>query len=299
MIQNLSKNKIISCLYILLAGSLWGSMGLFVRTYNSRDLGAFYAVEIRAVITTIVLFITLFVTNRAALKIKIKDIWCFIGTGLFSVVFFNFCYFKSIVITSLSMAAVLLYTAPVFVMIISRFLFKEKITIKKILAALLTFIGCILVTGLIGESSVSVSGLLIGLGAGLGYALYSIFSRYAIEKGYSSLTITFYTFLIATFGALPFININKLAINGFTYLNGIIDVKMILFAFAFGLITTVLPYISYTAGLKNLENSTASIIASIEPVVATLIGIIIYSEGLSISSLAGIILVLVGIILSA
>lgn len=289
----MKQNKIIPCIFILLAGSLWGLMGLFVRTYNDRNLGSFYAVIIRSLITSIVLFIYILVTNKSLLIIKLKDLWCFIGTGILSVIFFNYCYFKAIVITSLSAAAVLLYTAPIFVMIMSRILFKEKITVKRLAAIVLTFAGCVLVTGLTTGSMLSIDGILVGLGAGFGYALYSIFSKFAIKKGYSELTITFYTFLIASIGSTPFINVNTLISSAFS------DYKMILFAFAFGLISTVLPYLLYTAGLKGVENSTASIIASIEPVVATLVGIIIYHESLGLIEGSGIILVLAGIILAS
>lgn len=285
--------RIIPYILILLAGSLWGAMGLFVRTYNEKNLGSFYAVIIRSMVTAIVLFFYILITDKNLFKIKLKDLWCFIGTGLFSVVFFNYCYFKAIVITSLSVAAILLYTAPVFVMIISRFLFKEKITLKRIIAIILTFFGCGLFAGILGKTSLSFSGIIIGLGAGLGYALYSIFSRFAIKKGYSSLTITFYTFLISSIGAIPFISPVHLINNAFS------DINMIIFAIAFGVISTVLPYILYNKGLSQVDNSTASIIASIEPVVATIIGVIVYKELIGITEISGIILVFIGIILAS
>lgn len=289
----MKKKSIIPYILIFLAGSLWGAMGLFVRTYNEIELDSFYAVMIRSSVTTLLLFLYILITDRKKLKIKLKDIWCFIGTGIISIVSFNYCYFKTIIISSLSVAAVLLYTAPAFVMIISRIIFKEKITIKRSIAIILTFIGCVLVTGILESSTLTIQGIITGLGAGLGYALYSIFSKFAIKKGYSSITITFYTFLIASVGVIPFINTNKLITNGFS------NFSMLILALAFGLITTVMPYLLYNAGLKNVENSTASIIASIEPVVATLIGLIIYNENLGGLQIIGIVTVLIGIVLAA
>lgn len=97
--------------------------------------------------------------------------------------------------TSLSVAAVLLYTAPAFVMVLSYLLFHEKFTVRKSIALVLTFVGCVFVTGIIGSSqTLSGKGILIGIGAGFGYALYSIFGRFALKKGYDSFTISFYTF---------------------------------------------------------------------------------------------------------
>ena len=56
--------------------------------------------------------ILIFIKDKNLFKIKLRDLWCFAGTGLLSIVFFNLCYFKEITITSLSVAAILLYTAP-------------------------------------------------------------------------------------------------------------------------------------------------------------------------------------------
>lgn len=267
-------------------------IGLFVRRLNSMGLGSMEIVTIRAIVTTLLLFVFLLFYNRKMLVIKLKDIWCFIGTGILSIVFFNFCYFKAITMTNLSVAAVLLYTAPAIVMIISAFLFKEKITAVKVIALVATFAGCILVTGLFGDTeALSVAGIMVGLGAGLGYALYSIFGRFALERGYHSLTITFYTFFFAIFGTVLLSDIGKIievTSEGFENVG---------FYILFGLISTVIPYIVYTLGLKEMENGQASIIASIEPVAATILGIIVFNEELLATQAIGIVLVLGAIII--
>ena len=278
-------------IFILIAGVLWGSMGIFVRKYNAHDMSSMEIVALRAVVTVVMMFVFLMIYDRKLLKIRIKDIWCFIGTGLLSIIFFNFCYFKAITMTSLSVAAVLLYTAPAIVMILSAILFKEKLTGIKVLSLIATFVGCIFVTGVIGSGeSLSIPGILTGLGAGFGYALYSIFSRYALERGYHSFTISFYTFLIATVGVLPFTDCVKLCEVCCT------SVGMFAFTILFGLISTILPYIFYNFGLVHIENGKASIIASVEPVVATLFGVVLFNEELTFNTVIGVILVLGAII---
>lgn len=273
--------------FILLAGSLWGSMGIFVRRYNAHDLSSMEIVALRAVVTAVMMFLFLLLYDRRLLKLRLKDLWCFIGTGLLSILFFNFCYFKAITMTSLSVAAVLLYTAPAIVMVLSCILFKERLTGIKLVSLVLTFAGCVFVTGVIGSGEkLSLPGILIGLGAGFGYALYSIFGRYALERGYHSFTISFYTFLIAAIGVLPFTDCGKL------YEVCCTDLGMFGFTILFGLISTVLPYIFYNFGLVHVENGKASIIASIEPVVATLIGIFLFKEALTLNTVIGVILVL-------
>lgn len=286
--------KKLAPILVLIAGVLWGSMGIFVRSLSAQNLGTMEIVSLRAIVTSIVLFVFVLIYNRRLFRIRLKDIWCFIGTGICSIAFFNFCYFKSIILTSMSVAAILLYTAPIIVMILSVFLFKEKLTKGKILGAVLTFLGCMFVTGIFGQqTTVTAAGLLIGLGAGLGYALYSIFSRYALQRGYHSLTITFYTFLLAAVGTVFLADVPRLGKAVFT------DAHTVLVALGLGILITVIPYLIYTIGLKHMENSKASILASVEPVMATVFGAAVFKENLSVSGVIGIILVVIAFVVIA
>lgn len=287
------RKKTVSMILILTAGILWGCMGLFVRPFNEMGLTTWDIVFLRAVLTTVFMAVVLLIKDKRLFKIRLKDIWCFFGTGILSIVFFNMCYFKEITVTSLSVAAILLYTAPAFVMIISAICFKERLTTTKIIALILAFMGLIFVTGVFSNSEkLTLPTLFIGLGAGLGYALYSIFSRFAIERGYDSYTISFYTFLLATFTTVFFADSMKVA-NVVTS-----SYESFVLALIFALVSTIIPYLTYTIGLKAVENGQASIIASIEPVAATFIGIVWYKEKLSLSVIIGALLVIAGIVVS-
>lgn len=280
---------------IILAGILWGTMGLFVRGLSADDFTSMEIVSLRVLAALLLMAVVILLYKKELFRIRLRDCWCFIGTGILSLTFFNFCYFHTIVITSMSVAAILLYTAPIIVVLLSALLFKEKINGKKIGAMFLAFLGCVFVTGIIGGEGLTISptGILIGLGSGLGYALYSIFSRYAIERGYESFTISFYTFLFAAVGILFLVPVRETAtklVNGNTG-------QDLLLVFGIALIATVLPYILYTFGLSRVENGKASIMASIEPVVATLLGILIFGESLTAAGTIGVVLVLAAIIL--
>ena len=273
------KNKYVAM--VLLAGSLWGFMGFFRRTLDSMGVSAIGCIAVRCIFAAALFGIVLLVSDRQAFKIKLKDIWIFFGSGIVSLFVFGVCYFKAMDYMSLSAAAILLYTAPCFVILFSALLFKEKLTGQKLAAMLLAFAGCCLVSGI---------GLLLGLTAGVCYALYSIFSRFALNRGYSSLTINFYSSLLATIGAT--------VIGGTEYLEIITaSAPNFGFALATGLVTCFLPYLLYTRGLEGRENGKASIMASVEPVVATIVGVVIYKEALTAMSAAGIVLVLAAIVL--
>lgn len=278
---------------VTVAGILWGAIGLFIRPF-SQDLTSMQIVTARASLTTLIMLVFLAIFKRNLLKIKLRDIWCFIGTGFCSIVFFNYCYFRCMNLTSLSIAAILLYTAPAIVMLISAVVFKEKITVQKISALLLAMLGCFLVSGITGAKDViSTEGVLTGLGAGLGYALYSIFSRVALNKGYNSFTITFYTFLVATICLIP---VTDWGVMKDVVLESRESVGVYIL---FALTSTVIPYILYTLGLKKLTPAKASIIASVEPVSATIIGFLFFNERPSLTAFLAIGCILFSIILLA
>ncbi len=273
--------------FVLCAGILWGTIGIYVKKLNNTGLNSMDIVAIRAALTAFALFLCLLIYKRQLLVIRIRDIWCFVGTGVFSIVFFNYCYFRAMTLIPLSIAAILLYTAPAFVLLMSAVLFKEKITKRKMAALILTMLGCALASGITGSTgSVSFIGIVYGLGAGLGYALYSIFGRYAINRGYSSMTISFYTFLCAAAASVPFADAGKIISIGVN------DYKMLGFYIIFAIMSTVLPYILYTSGLLGMENSKASVIASIEPVAAAVIGFLVFKEALSAQQIIGVALVI-------
>lgn len=284
--------KKLSPLFIITAGILWGAIGIFVRELNAAGMDSLDIIFIRAIFTAVIIFVILLITDRQGLRIKLKDIWMFIGTGIFSIVFFNGCYFSAMNYTSLSIAAILLYTAPAFVMVMSVFLFKEKFTKIKLIALVLSFAGCVFVSGIFSGESLALSpkGFLFGIGAGIGYALYSIFGTYALRK-YKPLTVAAYTFLFATIGSLPMADVKLI----YTELSS--DLHLFTYALLLAVISTVLPYIVYNQGLKYTPAGTASIMASVEPVSATLWGLVVFHEKMDLWNGIGMICVLASIVL--
>ena len=281
--------KAASTLFILIAASLWGCMGIFVRHFNAAGLAAFDILQMRILPGLVFVGTYLAVFHREKLRVRIKELWCFFGTGICSLLFFSYCYFTGINEASLSVMSVLLYTAPAFVLLLSAIFFCEKLTAQKLLALGLTFAGCCLVSGLGGGVRLGARVLLLGLGAGFGYSLYSIFSRCAILRGYDSWTITFYTFVFCAAGGLFFTDWG--AISGAVRADG----TLVWWVLAMGFTTAFLAYLLYTRGLEGMESSRASILASVEPVVASVISVTVFHEALSAAQAAGILLVLSGV----
>ncbi len=278
--------------FVLIAGILWGTMGVFVNLWSAGGLGSVEIALIRTGSAAFVMVLYLFLKDRALLKIKPAHLWCFFGSGVCSLVFFCLCYFEAIRLSSMSVAAVLLYLAPVFVMIMSAFLFKDKITFLKILAIVFSVGGCALVSGVVGGvSSVSFVAILYGVGSGFGYALYSIFSKYALRYGYSSLTITAYTFLFAFLALIFIADLGKVGSVVFS------TPANVFLSLLTGIVSAVFPYIFYTKGLEYIQAGKASVIASVEPVCATVLSVLIYKEVLGAVQVVGIFLVIFSIVL--
>ncbi len=284
------KTKSVIC--VLLAGAFWGLIAIPV-SFLSADGFSNYAISLfRTGWAASLLLVYILLTDPKLLKIRLRDVWCFVGTGIFSLLFFNLCYYTAIDQVGVSVAAVLLYTAPALVVIFSAILFGEKIGRRKILVVVATFVGSALTAGVISGQGVSIHpyDLLVGLGAGFGYALYSVFSRYAINRGYSAMTITFYTFLLASIGVLP------LALPSFQSVGGMLSLQTILWSAQLGVVSCLVPYLLYTNGMKNLETGTASVLATVEPVVAVIAGVLLFEENITPVQLVGMLLVIGGVV---
>lgn len=286
--------KEIAVLFPIISGGLWGSAGIFIRKLSDFGLNSYTIISSRVLIALIILFIGILILDKSLLKIKLKDAWVFMASGILGMLGLNFCYNESVNHLSLSLAAVLLSLSPIFVIFIAAILFKEKITLRKISCMLLAILGCILASGLLENNTgmkLSAIGILIGLLSAFFYALYSVVSKIAMGKGYEALTITFYSLLTLEIVLLPFTDWNILK-------DFIISapVNNSIFMLLHSVFTSVLPYVLYTVSLSYIEAGKTSILAAGgEPISAMLLGMLFFSEVPTILSLIGLILTIVAL----
>ena len=276
---------------IAISAIMWGIIAIFVRKLSSLGFTPMEIVTIRVVTALLLLGIIGLLKYPGQMKIHLRDSKYFIGTGIFSIVLFNWCYFSSINQLSLSFAVILLYTAPTFVVVLSYLFLKERMDALKLISVVGTLIGCTLIVGInLKETpSMNLMGILTGLGAGFGYALYTIFGKFALVK-YRPFTVTFYTFLVASITLLLFTDLFE---KGSILLTS----EVILYGLGLGLFPTVLAYLFYTKGLEKMEGSKASIIATVEPVAATLLSVFLYKEDFGVLQFIGTAIILLSVIL--
>ncbi|MDW0109764.1 DMT family transporter [Sporosarcina aquimarina] len=280
-------------LMTIAGAACWGLIGLFIAPLYAQGFTPWDVVAIRAIFSFIFLLLIMVLFYRKQLRTRLKDHLFFACAGIFSLAFFNYFYFEVFSQSNLSLAVTLLYTGPLFVTILSRIFFKEPLTTRKAWALVFAITGCAFVVGLVpfGQQSIPGKTLLMGVLSGFCYALYSIFTK-PVTKRYSALTITTYTFLYTSI---------------FMLVTSDILTKADLFqhadvwgsALLLALVSTVAAYVLYTSGLKYLEAGKASILATIEPIVAVLMGVLFLGDYLHGWQVLGIALVLYSAILVA
>ena len=275
---------------IIIAGLFWGSMGIFVHHLNDLGFTSIQVACLRLTTAGLIFALVLLIKDRKGFKINAKDIPLFLALGLVSILFFTCCYFTAIRLMTMSTAAILLYTSPIWVMVLAIIFLKEKFSVQKLIALVLAFAGCVLVSGFGGK--VTVVGILVGLGSGLGYGLYSIFGTFALKK-YSPYTVTCYTFLVAGFGSIFVANPPDLIAK-----ISAVDNKLSLFGFVLltAVVTAVIPFLLYTLGLNKTTAGRAAVLATVEPAAATLFGFFVMGEKVGLVAIAGIILVFAAIV---
>ena len=270
----------LSYIYVILSAVCWGFIGFSNRMLTEVGVSLGNRVFIRNFGTLVILTIVFALFHRQVFRIKLKHLPIFLCSGLLSILTLSLVYFQCQTMCSLSVAAVLLYLAPSFVVIFSAVLWKTPLTKRKLIALVVSLLGCVMVSGIIGgDMTASWAGIGLGVLSGLCYASYTVFAHYGLAH-YESYTMIYWTFLVAGLGSVFFADFETLPL-AFSGTQGIVGVCGVV------IVATVLPYIFYTKGLEGVESGRASIITNIEPVVETLVGVFVFKEALTVWTVLG------------
>lgn len=290
--DNLNIMKKIYLILPILAGFMFGSSGFFVRTLTQNGIDSTTLLFLRFSIAIIPLLIAIFLTDTMLLKIDLKDIPLFLVCAI-CIFGLNICYNESMNTVPLSLAAVLLSLAPIYVLILAYILFREKITAKKLICMALAIFGCILMTGVL-ESNLNntpLIGIISGIGAGLFWAIYLMASKKSIENGNHTYTILIYSIVFISIALIPVTNFSQ--ITSFISIN---PIWTIIFLIIHSTFSFALPYILSTTSLKYIDSGVSSILMSgAEPLAALIFGLLIYSEVPTFLMFFGFILTIVSI----
>lgn len=276
-------------IYVICAGVLWAFTGIifqFLALFGFTRMGS---VAIRLIVACLGMLVVCLARGKRLFCIAAKDLLYCAGSGVLGLAMFNFAYFSTISMTSLSIAAAFLYTSPVFVMLLSHIAYKEPLTKPKLLALGATILGNILITGTVSQAGLlSWLAIAMGLLTGFGYALYNLLSKVPLERNAPEV-VTFYIMLFGMLAAFFLEPPSKI----FPLLNGS---AAIITALTLGLMCCMLPSLLFSKGLAGSDPSRTSILVSSELVVATLLGFI-KGDPVGFEQIAGLILLLIAVII--
>lgn len=282
--------KKIALAQIITAGILWGTSGIFVHYLTPFGFSSLQMTFFRSIVSCICMALYIFLYNKTLFKASLKELLLFAGGGL-SFFFTASCYYYSMQSTSISTAVILMYTAPIFVMIYSVLFLNEKLTLIKTIAVFIMLIGCGLVSGVIGSLKFDLLGVIVGLLSGIAYSAYNILTKIQMKNNCSPLTATFFCFFFATLaGGL------SCGVDEIPHLISIAPQITISLVISLGLLTCITPYFLYTLALKKIPAGTASSLSVIEPMSATIFSVALFNETLGVASLTGSILIFAAVI---
>ncbi len=278
---------------ILLAGVLWGSIGLFTTMLTNMGMSTDVVAFFRMLASAVMLALFLLIKGRGTRLFHISKkglISCFI-VGAVSQAMFNICYINTIKTAGMATGAVFLYTSPVFVAIMSSLFFHEPLTRNKVIAILLNIAGCALVVtgGDLSEIKITGIGLVMGLLSGFTYALLPVLSRTGADKE-DPFTAAFYGQL---FGMIILFFI----IRPYNGIGTEFTLNMLFAIIGLGIIPSAMAYTTYYVGLSRVtETSKVPVLASVETIVAALIGLVAFGQSIGPVKIAGIAIVLFSIV---
>jgi len=280
-----------AALIVALSAASFGFLGVPVRFLHENGFAPLDITAVRLFVTTIALVLIALVVDRDLFKVRKKDLLFFILFGFFKLMS-DVTLFRAQVTIELSLSTLLQMTAPYYVLVISLFLFKERITLMKILAMLVAFIGCIFVTGVVtgGMHSLDFVGVASALISGLFFGLYTIGCKLSSDKGYKPVTTMMYMFLFASLMTIPFANDVKVV-------ESFVDVHLIVGVLSLGVLMTLIPFFVSTWGVQKLEASKVSLISVMEVITACIVGYFLFDEEMTVLNIIGMSLVVASIVI--
>ncbi|WP_432792636.1 DMT family transporter [Peptacetobacter hiranonis] len=277
------KKGVNSYVFIAMAGILWSTLGLFGNMLMERGLSSEQVAFTRLFIGFIVLSLYSLIRRPEVLKINLK---CLLYCGAIGIIcqgLFNKCYFKAVEVTGVSIAAVLLYTSPLFLAVFSKIVYKEKMTRAKIISLTLCCIGAIMAVtgGVLDLKGINTYGIIMGIMAAITYALMPIISKNALKE-FSSETILIYGFLFGAIFMIP--SAKPVEMIGF-----VTDMNVLPYMILLGVFPAAMAYIFCAEGIaRGCELSIVGVVASVELIAASIIGWTVVGEVFTIGKAIGV-----------
>ena len=271
---------------IILSSFMFGTSGIFVRLLSPYGYTSMQMTAMRGVISAISLSLFVLFTKRHLFRTNLKSLCLFAFSGVFMFIT-AFFYYTAMEYTTVATAVVLMYSAPIYVLLFSVLFLKEKLTAVKAVAVAVMLVGMALVSGIVGGMDFNFWGIFYAIAAGVMYAGYNIVAKIEMKHDNDPLTAMVYCYIVmgvlsALFADAP--QMVELTLQG--------PPTLWLLILCIGLCTCAVPYLLYTMTLKYIPAGTASALSLIEPMAAILYSVVFFNEPLTWPLVIGVILIL-------
>lgn len=277
-------------LYSIIGAILFGTAGIFVKFAYSTGLKAVSLLTVQYIIAVILMFTLAFIKDKKTLrvsKIQLRDLAIL---GIIGNTFMTVFYYMSFEYLPVAMVTMLLYTYPIIVFIYSTIFNKHKIKIRKLIALLLAFIGCILTLNLInGKFNYSFKGIIIGLLSAVFYAFMNIYTEKKLSN-VEPLTINAYSTLFSLI-VLCLYSFPTFLFKGEVSAKGLMYILNLAFFCEIIPLTLLYASISYIGALK------VSIISNLEIPTSMIVGFLFLGEKVALVQIIGAICIIYAVYL--
>ncbi|MBS7632483.1 EamA family transporter [Candidatus Bathyarchaeota archaeon] len=276
---------------IVAASVVWGTMGIFGKLAFNYAISPATLIALRLLTSSLTLVVLTFFFRREHFLVHRRDLPLLLVLGVFGTALQRLTYFYAIELTTVTMAAVLFYTYPIFVTLCASLLFKEKITLTTVLAIVSAFIGVALVVKAYAYSSMSTN--VLGIAAGLLSSIFFVaffFIAKNFRNKYSSWTLILYGDTIGAAMLSPIIasSVSEIAV---------FPLQLWLLVLVIAWFPSLVGYLLYSHALKHVKSSKGSILSVAEPLSAAMFSVAVFGETFEPLQLLGAALALTGVVL--
>jgi len=272
-----------STMLLIVSMTIFGTLAPFVRkiSVSSGELALY-----RAIIAAVLVGIFMLITKQRLSFTDAKKVLPLLLISGIAMGFNWILLFEAYKYTTVSIATLSYYFAPVIVTLVCPFLFKEKLGPKQIICFIMSTIGLILIIGVgdIEKGGKDIIGILFGLGAAVFYAVVILLNKFI--KSVEGLQRTFLQFISAIIILIPYVAFTSGVTLGAINCSGWVSLLIV------GVIHSGITYCMYFTAIKDLAGQKAAILSYIDPLVAVIISVVILNESITLPQIIGGILIL-------
>ena len=270
---------------------LWACIGISSRALNAAGFSAFQISATKSIVTTLGVTIALLFLGIDKFKVAKKDLWLVVLLGL-SKFIQDWLIFYGQTHISLSLTAMLQLTSPYYVLVFSALIFRERITLPKVICMIVAAVGCVLATGvLFGENNDDTFGILAAIAAGLAGGVYAMTSKGTLNRGYEPETALFYMFAVGAVISLFFCDPVFMVSAAFD------DISILGYMLLMGIAFTLIPHFMNLCAMRHMPVTHVMIIGLSEIIFTAMVGMVAFDEFLTVYNIIGMVLIIASIVI--